>query len=66
MLVLTETNMDSSFSNQQFHIEGLCLQFPLDRNIHGGSILIYIQEDIPSKALNRHILLEDAEEVLLS
>lgn len=24
--------------------------------IHGGGILIYVQEDIPSKALNKHVL----------
>ena len=48
ILVLTETKIDFNFSNQQFYIEGFCLPFWLDRNIHGGGILIYIPEDIPS------------------
>ena len=29
--------------------------------IHEGGILIYVQEDIPSKALNKHVLPEDFE-----
>ena len=63
VLVLTETKMDSSFSDQQIYIEGFCLPFRLDRNIHGGGILIYVREDIPSKALNKHVLREDVEAV---
>ena len=35
ILVLTETKIDSSFLNQQFHIEGFCLPYRLDRNKHG-------------------------------
>ena len=34
-LVLTETKIDSIFLNQQFHIEGFCLSYRLDRNKHG-------------------------------
>ena len=48
MLVLTETKIDSSFLNQQFHIEGFCLPYRLDRNKHGGGVLVYLREDIPS------------------
>ena len=53
VLVLTETKIDSSFSNQQFYIEGFFLPFWLDRNKHGEGIFVYIQGDIPSKALNK-------------
>ena len=44
---------DSSFSNQKFYIEGFFLPFWLDRNIYRGGILIYVREEIPSKALNK-------------
>ena len=53
VLVLTDTKIDSSFSNQQFYIEGFFLPFWLDRNKHGEGIFVYIQGDIPSKALNK-------------
>ena len=32
----TETKIDSSFLNQQFHIKGFCLPYRLDRNKYGG------------------------------
>ena len=53
VLVLTETKIDSGFSNQQLYIEGFFLPFWLDRNKHGEGIFVYIQGDIPSKALNK-------------
>ena len=65
ILVLTETKIDSSFSNQQFYIERFCLPLRLDRNIHGGDILIYVREDIPSKALNKYVLPEDVAAVFI-
>ena len=36
----------------QFLLNGYCTPFRLDRNAHGGSILLYVREDIPSKLLH--------------
>ena len=33
----------------QFHIEGYCI-YRIDRNEHGGGILVYVREDILSKS----------------
>ena len=60
ILVLTETKIDSSFLNQQFHIKGFCLPYRLNRNKHGGGVLVYIREDIPSKILKKTFLPDDA------
>ena len=57
--VLTETKIDSSFLNQQFNIEGFCLLYRLDRNKHGGGVLVYIREDIPSKISKKTFLPDD-------
>ena len=65
ILVLTETKMNFSFLNQQFYFKEFCLPFQLDRKIHEGGVLIYVEEDIPSKALNKHILPEDVETVFI-
>ena len=65
MLVLTETKIDSSFSNLQFYTEVFFLPFRLDRNVHEGGILIYIREDIPCKVLNKHILPEEVDAVFI-
>ena len=65
ILVLIKTKIDSSFLNQQFHIEGFCLPYRLDRNKHGGGVLVYIREDIPSKILKRTFLPDDIEGVFI-
>ena len=49
ILLITETKLDSSLPNAQFHIPGNCSPFRLDRNSHGGGILLFIREDLPSK-----------------
>ena len=63
--VLTETKIDSSFLNQQFNIEGFCLLYRLDRNKHGGGVLVYIREDIPSKISKKTFLPDDIEGIFI-
>ena len=48
---LSEKNIDETFPNQQFMTNGYKL-FRRDRNRHGGGILCYINENIPSKTVN--------------
>ena len=64
-LVLTEAKIDSSFLNQQFHIEGFCLPYRLDRNKHGGGVLVYIREDIPCNILKKTFLPVDIEGIFI-
>ena len=54
IIVVTETKVDDSYPTSQFFIEGFCKPYRMDRNKHGGGILIYIREDIPSKQLSKH------------
>ena len=65
VLVLTETKLDESFPLVQFFIEGFATPYRLDRNKHGGGILIYVREDIPSKQLNKHTAKEGIEGIFL-
>ena len=65
ILVLTKTKIDPSFQNQQFHIEGFCLPYRLDRNKHGGEVLVYIREDIPSKIFKKTFLPDDVEGIFI-
>ena len=37
----------------------------MDRNRHGGGILIYVREDIPSKQLKRHNFPSDIEGIFV-
>ena len=48
VFVITVTKLESTFPTSQFLIEGY------DRNRNRGGVLIYVQEDIPSKSLTDH------------
>ena len=48
----SETKLDKSFPIGQFLKRGFSTPFRLDRCCHGGGILLYIREDIPSKLLS--------------
>ena len=49
--MISETKIDESFPKGQFLIKGFNEPFRLDRDRHGGGILLYIREDIPAKLL---------------
>ena len=51
MLMISETRKDVSFPIGQFLLNGYSTSFRQDRNAHGGGILLYVREDIPSKLL---------------
>ena len=64
ILVITETKLDSTFPVTQFLIEGYKLYW-IDRNRHGGGILVYVREGIPSKELSKHTQPSDIEGIFL-
>ena len=51
ILMISETKIDASFSIGQFLLNGYSTPFRLDRNAHGGGVLLYVREYIPSKLL---------------
>ena len=51
ILVITETKLDETFTNQQFAIEGFNLPFRVNRNANSGGVIIYVREDIPCREL---------------
>ena len=65
IIVVTETKLDDSYPTSQFFIEGFCKQYRMDRNKHGGGILIYIREDIPSKQLSKHNFIKHIEGIFI-
>ena len=52
VLLISETKLDASFPSSQFILDGFTPQYRLDRTQHGGGIMLFIREDIPSKLLN--------------
>ena len=53
-IIVTEAKLDDC-------IDGFSIPYRLDRNRHGGGLMIYVRDYIPSKMLTKHNLLEDIE-----
>ena len=59
ILMISETKLDLSFPNDQFHIYGFSeLYRKFNRNDTGGGILSYIREYIPSKLIVTEMTIE--------
>ena len=52
ILMVSETKLDSSFTNAKFVIVGYAPTLRYDGNCHGGRILLFIRENIPAKILS--------------
>ena len=61
ILVISETKLDNSFPMGEFEIEGYSTPIGLDRNCHGGGIILYVRSDLPCKELNTRKLPNDVE-----
>ena len=62
ILIISETKLDQTFPTGQFLMHGYSDPFRLDRTAHGGGILIFIREDIPSKLLTTHSIPKDIDD----
>ena len=52
IFMISETSLDDSFPEGQFFIDGYHTTFRYDRNGNGGSIFLYVREDIPAKVIH--------------
>ena len=50
-LVIEETELNETFPAKYFVISGYIEPFRKNRNAHGGGIMVFIREDIPSRKL---------------
>ena len=51
ILLITETKIDSTFSVNQFSLNGYNVPDRNDSNTNGGGILVYIRDDIRSRII---------------
>ena len=65
VLIITETQIGLSFPNSQFMIEVFSMPCRLDKNWFGGGVMVYIQEDIPSKQLAKYKFPDDTEVIFI-
>ena len=61
IFVISETKIDESFPNVQFFCEGYSLPHRRDRCLGGGGLLMYVNQDIPSRILISYIIPDDIE-----
>ena len=61
IIMISETKIDESFPLSQFQIEGYCSPFRLDRNSHGGGIMIFSPDYLPCKKVESYNPPADAE-----
>ena len=54
ILTIAETKLDCSFPMAQFLVDGYKEPARKDRSKHGGGLLVYVKEDIPSCLLTDH------------
>ena len=65
LLMISGTNLDSSFLNAQFYMKSYSKPYWLDRNSKGRGIILYIREDIPLKLINSSCTTHDKEYFLI-
>ena len=51
ILLISETKLDDTFSLSEFILEGFTPPYRLDKKEHGGGLMLFVREDIPSKLL---------------
>ena len=61
--LLSETKIEDSFPNSQFSTEDYRI-FRKDRNKNGGGLILYVNEDIPSKSVNSYNFKEGPEIII--
>ena len=60
ILLLSETKIDDSFPSSQFYAEGFKM-YRKDRTKTGGGLLLYVNENLPSKIINSYKFKENFE-----
>ena len=58
ILLISETKIDASFPKKQFIIDGYTLPYRLDKSEKSGGLLLYVREDIASRAVKTNFTKE--------
>ena len=65
ILTIQETKLDKSVTTEKLKLNGFSDPYRLDRNKHGGGVLIYVREGIPWKPLEKHTFTRDIEGIFI-
>ena len=64
IFLISESKLDSTFPNAQFKITSFKI-FRYDRNRFGGGLLLYVNDKVPFKFLNKHSIFSDIELIVV-
>ena len=59
--MISVTKLDYTFPHDLYHLEDFSNPYRLDRNSHGGGILVYVRDNIPSNLVKLDQKLENFE-----
>ena len=65
ILMVSETKLNDTFPLNQFEIDGYSQQYRLDRNRHGGGIIVYVKDNLPSKEVSSLDLSNHVESIFI-
>ena len=66
ILCVGESKLDSSFSNQQFHIDGFKTPIRLDLTDRSGGLLLYFRNHLTLQHLTKHSLASDIQVITVN
>ena len=61
LLLVSETKVDDTYPTAQFKIDGYSKPIRMDRDCHGGGLMIFSRDDLPFHELKSHTLPSDIE-----
>ena len=61
VLMISETKLDNIFPYALYHLKDFSNPYRLDRNCHGGGILVYVRDNIPSNLVKLNQNFENFE-----
>ena len=53
ILMISEIKLDATFPCALYHLKDFSNPYRLDRNSHGGGILVYVRDNIPSNLVSK-------------
>ena len=65
IIVIGETKLDDTFPDNHLVISGSKKHYRLDKNRHGGGVMLYVRGDIPSKLLAKHHFSKNIEAIFV-
>ena len=65
MLMISGTKLDDTFPHVLYHLKDFSNPYRLDRNSHGGGILVYVRDNIPSNLVKLFQKLENFEDFFI-